>query len=180
MAKISIVELKKLKPTEPKPQLDKILVKASKVLRENTVKETIVVNENLVVGDNYELFWALSLLGVKYAPISSSLVKEISIPLEALGLFEEINPSPYKVFSNTLELLYRNWPTPLVRLETLSRNGLSVWAKLESFNPYSGSIKDRIGWYMFINKREDRAKKLLYEATSTNTGMALAAMLLQQ
>ncbi len=176
MVKVSIVELSKLKPMKPKPQLDRILTKASQLLRENSVKETIVVGKNLVVEDNYKLFWALSLLGVKYAPVSSSLVKEISIPLETLGLFEDINPSPYKVFNNTLELLYRNWPTPLVKLKTLSKNGLSVWAKLESFNPYSGSIKDRIGWYMFINRKEDKARKLLYEATSTNTGMALAAM----
>ena len=176
MVKVDIVELSKLKPVKPRPQLNNILVKAAQILRENSVRETIVVDENFTVNDNYELYWALSLLGVKYAPISSSQVKEINIPLEVLGLFEDINPSLYRVFNNTLELLYRNWPTPLVKLKTLSTNKLNVWAKLEGFNPYSGSIKDRIGWYMFINKGDSKTKKLLYEATSTNTGMALAAM----
>ncbi len=176
MVKVDIVELSKLKPVKPRPQLNNILVKVTQILRENSVRETIVVDENFTVNDNYELYWALSLLGVKYAPISSSLVKEINIPLEVLGLFEDINPSLYRVFNNTLELLYRNWPTPLVKLKTLSTNKLNVWAKLEGFNPYSGSIKDRIGWYMFINKGDSKTKKLLYEATSTNTGMALAAM----
>ncbi len=45
------------------------------------------------------------------------------------------------------------------------------------FNPYSNSIKDRVSWYMFIKaiQRGLRIEKL-YEATSTNTGMALAAI----
>ncbi len=176
MVRVDIVELSKLKPMKPRPQLNNILARAAQILRENSVRETIVVDENFTVNDNYELYWALSLLGVKYAPVSSSLVREINIPLEVLGLFEDINPSLYRVFNNTLELLYRNWPTPLVKLRTLSTNKLNVWAKLEGFNPYSGSIKDRIGWYMFINKGDSRTRKLLYEATSTNTGMALAAM----
>ena len=64
-------------------------------------------------------------------------------------------------------------------LQSLSTDKRRVWAKLEGFNPFSGSVKDRIGWFMFIKAREKRSKvvkKLLYEATSTNTGMALAAM----
>jgi cysteine synthase/O-phosphoserine sulfhydrylase/cystathionine beta-synthase len=80
---------------------------------------------------------------------------------------------------DTEELLYKNWPTPLVKLRNLSRDGRVVWAKLEGFNPWSMSVKDRIGWYMYrkaVEKLSRDKVKLLVEATSTNTGLAMAAM----
>jgi len=164
-----------------KPELKAILDSLAEILRQNIVRKPVIVNENNVVkqtNENIKLYWALRILGVSYIPIST-VDTEIRIPLEDLGLFDNIELNPYKVFNNTLELLYRNWPTPLVKLNSLSSNDIRVWAKLEGFNPYSGSIKDRIGWYMFIKSVEEEVtkdKKILYEATSTNTGMALAAM----
>ena len=97
--------------------------------------------------------------------------------LDELGFFEEISPPRLRVFNNTEELLYKNWPTPLVMLRSLSNDYLRIWAKLEFFNPFSMSVKDRIGWSMisdFLARYNNRA--VLYEATSTNTGMALAAL----
>lgn len=98
--------------------------------------------------------------------------------LEDLGFYDDVSPAPLRVFESTEELLYRNWPTPLVKLRSLSDGTIRVWAKLEFFNPFSMSVKDRIGWAM-INEhlaRNSGRVAAFYEATSTNTGMALAAM----
>lgn len=104
--------------------------------------------------------------------------REGAFPLEELGFYSEISPPPLRVFESTEELLFRNWPTPLVKLRSLSEGGLTVWAKLEFYNPFSMSVKDRIGWSMVTEylARNPGAEVILYEATSTNTGMALAAM----
>ena len=122
---------------------------------------------------------ALSILGCRYVYLCKRSGEEF-YSLEEMGFYEDISPEPLRVFNNTEELIYRNWPTPLVKLRSLSREGVSLWAKLEYYNPYSMSIKDRIAWYMIKNlveefSLEDR-EKVLYEATSTNTGMGLAAV----
>ncbi|MBC7129928.1 pyridoxal-phosphate dependent enzyme, partial [Candidatus Bathyarchaeota archaeon] len=94
-----------------------------------------------------------------------------------LLLSEDKDPRLHKVYNSTLELLYKGWPTPLVKLSSLSTEKLSVWAKLEGFNPFSNSVKDRIGWSL-INDALDRGelKEIIYEATSTNTGIALTSI----
>lgn len=94
-----------------------------------------------------------------------------------LGVWRKASRENLRVFSNTLELLYKNWPTPLVGLTSLSTEKRSVWAKLEGFNPFSNSVKDRIGWSMIMEALErGELKEILYEATSTNTGIALASI----
>lgn len=119
---------------------------------------------------------ALKLLGCRVPYLDE--VKKEWCSLEELGLYDDVSPSPLRVFSSTEELLYRNWPTPLVRLQSLSRSGVAAWAKLEFYNPFSMSVKDRVGWAMVREflERNPSASAVLYEATSTNTGMALAAM----
>ena len=71
--------------------------------------------------------------------------------------------------------------TPLVRLEHLvPHNGSEVWVKLEGNNP-AGSIKDRAARSMIeeAEKRGDiKPGDALVEATSGNTGIALANMTL--
>lgn len=67
--------------------------------------------------------------------------------------------------------------TPLLKLNNISFNeGISVFAKLENFNP-GGSVKDRIGTYM-IEKAEKNGqlKKggTIIEATAGNTGIGIA------
>ena len=67
--------------------------------------------------------------------------------------------------------------TPLVKIERISRNPkVNIFAKLEGFNP-TGSIKDRIALAM-VEKAEREGlltkDKTIIEATSGNTGIALA------
>ena len=148
---------------------------ARKILAKGGVDEPIVVVDGRVV--NTSLCLALKKLGVKRVPISRDGAVRIFIPLEALGFYSDIKPNTMRVFRNSLELLYGNWPTPLVKLERLSLKGIDVWAKLEWYNPFSGSIKDRIAWYMFVQwiERHGPIAKL-YEVSSGNTGLALASI----
>ena len=89
----------------------------------------------------------------------------------------EIHRKILKVYNSTLELLYQGWPTPLVRLNSLSSKKRTVWAKLEGYNPFSNSIKDRVGYSMIMEaKKGKNLRKILYETTSTNTGIALASI----
>ncbi len=67
--------------------------------------------------------------------------------------------------------------TPLVELKTLTNGSKAkIFGKLEGCNP-GGSIKDRPAYYM-INKAEESGEltkgKILLEATSGNTGIAIA------
>ncbi|MEM2463733.1 MAG: PLP-dependent cysteine synthase family protein, partial [Candidatus Bathyarchaeia archaeon] len=87
------------------------------------------------------------------------------------------NAHVLKVYNSVLELLYKGWPTPLVKLSSLSNERRSVWAKLEGFNPFSNSVKDRIGWSMLIDAlHRGELREIIYEATSTNTGIALTSI----
>ncbi len=149
----------------------------SEILSEGGVKGNVVVEGSRVKG-NVELYWALRRLGARLVPVASSDVKGLFTPLEYLGFYDEVVPDRYRVYGDSEELLYRNWPTPIVGLRSLSGDGFRVWAKLEFYNPFSNSIKDRIGWYMFKRTMEEgwSGPRILYEATSTNTGIALASI----
>lgn len=74
-------------------------------------------------------------------------------------------------------VLERVGGTPLVPLRRISE-GLRgrLWAKLESANP-AGSVKDRPALWMTVAAEEDgrlRGGKVVLDATSGNTGVALA------
>lgn len=98
------------------------------------------------------------------------------IPLRLLRQ-KKRRKSDLHVYKSTLELLYGTWPTPLVKLNSLSGDGREVFAKLEGFNPFSNSVKDRIGWAMIKEALESgKLGDILYEATSTNTGIALTSI----
>lgn len=120
------------------------------------------------------------LRGPKLPPNSFKLNLEplkISVPLKDLMGYRDASKKSMRVFESTVELLYENWPTPLVKLRSFSIGERSVWAKLESYNPFSNSIKDRVGWAMIFDALErGELKNVLYEATSTNTGIALASI----
>jgi cysteine synthase/O-phosphoserine sulfhydrylase/cystathionine beta-synthase len=159
--------------------LEEFLSISRDVLRRGGVNETVVVDGgSRRVVKNSKLCVVLKRIGVKFIPISYGVLEKVFISLEDLGFFDDIKPSRFRVFMDTEELLYKNWPTPLVRLRNLSSNYMRVWAKLEGFNPWSMSVKDRIGWYMYRKALEKLGKSinLLVEATSTNTGLAIAAM----
>jgi cysteine synthase B len=70
--------------------------------------------------------------------------------------------------------------TPLVRIKKLIPKDISpkveIYAKLESFNP-GGSVKDRPALSMFLSAMREgllREGKVVIDATSGNTGIALA------
>ncbi|QGA67686.1 cysteine synthase family protein [Sulfolobus sp. E11-6] len=79
--------------------------------------------------------------------------------------------NPLHVFSNEQELLEGMWPTPLLKL----RIGNDTWAKLEFYNPFSRSVKDRTAWFLFRQALLKNANHIV-EATSGNTGIALASL----
>ncbi|HPF74667.1 MAG TPA: cysteine synthase A [Xanthomonadaceae bacterium] len=66
--------------------------------------------------------------------------------------------------------------TPIVRLKRLAPEHVSVYAKIESFNP-GGSVKDRLALALILDAEQSGALKpgqTVVEATSGNTGVALA------
>jgi cysteine synthase A len=66
--------------------------------------------------------------------------------------------------------------TPLVKINRINEGGAAVYAKLESFNPFS-SVKDRIALALIeAGEREGKIKKgtVIIEPTSGNTGIGLA------
>jgi cysteine synthase A len=66
--------------------------------------------------------------------------------------------------------------TPIVKINRLNEGGATVYAKLESFNPFS-SVKDRIALALIeAGEKDGRIKKgtVLIEPTSGNTGIGLA------
>lgn len=77
------------------------------------------------------------------------------------------------VFNNIIDTIGR---TPLVKIKSLSNNKVSVFGKLEYFNP-SGSVKDRAALYMIndaLLRGEINLKTVIIEPTSGNTGIGLA------
>ncbi len=78
-------------------------------------------------------------------------------------------------YNNLTESIGR---TPLVRLNRINPNPALILAKLESRNPLS-SVKDRIGQAMIATAEaagEISAHTVIIEATSGNTGIALASV----
>lgn len=79
-----------------------------------------------------------------------------------------------KYIDNIKELIGN---TPLIKLNNLGlKEGVSIFAKLESFNP-GGSVKDRIGIYMIEGAERAGLLKEGYtivEATAGNTGLGVA------
>lgn len=69
--------------------------------------------------------------------------------------------------------------TPIVKLESLSNNKVTYYAKLEGHNPF-GSVKDRAAFWMIKDAEEKgkikRGQTIIIEPTSGNTGIALAGI----
>ena len=69
--------------------------------------------------------------------------------------------------------------TPIVKLESLSKNQTEFFAKLEFYNPF-GSVKDRAAYWMVKMAEEQglikRGHTIIIEPTSGNTGIALAGI----
>ena len=75
------------------------------------------------------------------------------------------------------ELIHYIGNTPLIELQDVSENkNIRLFAKLEGHNP-GGSVKDRAALFMIrdaLEKKEISKDNILIEATSGNTGIALA------
>lgn len=66
--------------------------------------------------------------------------------------------------------------TPIVKLGRIGPKHVSLYAKVESFNP-GGSVKDRLAWAIILDaeqRGELKPGQTVIEATSGNTGIALA------
>lgn len=66
--------------------------------------------------------------------------------------------------------------TPIVTLQRLAPQGVTLYAKVESFNP-GGSVKDRLALAIILDAEQRGLLKpgdTIVEATSGNTGVALA------
>jgi len=77
------------------------------------------------------------------------------------------------IYDSITDLIGR---TPIVRIHKLAPDGVTMYVKLESFNP-GGSVKDRlaIGIIEDAERRGDlKPGQTVVEATSGNTGIALA------
>lgn len=77
------------------------------------------------------------------------------------------------------EVLNRVGNTPLVKLDSLSKDKVTFFAKLEGHNPF-GSVKDRAAFWMIKDAEEKgilhRGKSIIIEPTSGNTGIALTGI----
>jgi len=72
--------------------------------------------------------------------------------------------------------------TPLVRINRLAPDGVTIYAKCEFFNPLS-SVKDRLALSIIETAEKDGTLKpgdTVVEATSGNTGIAVAMMCAQR
>ena len=66
--------------------------------------------------------------------------------------------------------------TPVVRINRLAPDGVEMYVKVEAFNP-GGSVKDRLALGIILDaeaKGELKPGQMVVEATSGNTGIALA------
>ncbi len=77
------------------------------------------------------------------------------------------------------DILNRVGNTPLVKLDSLSNQKVTYFAKLEGHNPF-GSVKDRAAYWMIKDGEErgklTKGKSTIIEPTSGNTGIALTGI----
>jgi len=78
-----------------------------------------------------------------------------------------------KIYNNIIEAI---GDTPMIKINKLISSKVNIYAKIEGCNP-GGSIKDRIALKMIEQAEKDgllTKDKIIIEATSGNTGIALA------
>ncbi len=171
---MKLVALTSLKPPLELSIMDVLDIIGS-ILEEDYVSGCLEVDSEFNIVEGLELYWALEKLGVKYAPIGSGKCR---VSLEDLGFYDNIVGPQHRVYYSPLELAVRGLPTPMVMLRSFSTESLRVWAKLEWFNPFSLSIKDRPAVHIVssIAGKVNVEGKILADASSANFGIALAAV----
>jgi len=147
------------------------------VLKKWSTRPLRVNGELRVLDEDLALYNALWALSPRLVPVTEDF-SEVEISLGDLDFYHNVTGSATRVYSSVVDLVERDVPTPLVRLIYLEDLGVRVWAKLEWYHPFSLSIKDRVAWYMLVNaiERGYLKSKLIYEATSTNTGLGLVGL----
>jgi cysteine synthase len=100
-----------------------------------------------------------------------SALLDRSVEVGEVVRLEELMPKPslHRVFNSPLELLTGGWPTPLLKASGPPRE---AYAKLDWFNPFSASVKDRTTYYLLKSVGGD----WLVEVSSGNVALALAAL----
>ena len=157
--------------------IDTILDEMRYMLKYDIQKESVVINEGGEVLENSNVYWALRFLGARLASVSFNAAEVVEAPLEFLGFYDEVSSIGVRTYENPLELVYKDRPTPILKLNGLIKDeGIRLWGKLEFYNPFSFSIKDRVAWYMIENSEEAKEKDCIIEASSGNTGIAIAAI----
>lgn len=107
---------------------------------------------------------------VESADCLSALYMRPVKPGEVVRLNELLpSPNPLRVFETPLDLLLRGLPTPVLKVGEEPRE---AWAKLEWYNPFSRSIKDRTTYALVASVSGDR----LVEVSSGNVAIALGAL----
>jgi cysteine synthase (EC 2.5.1.47) len=99
-----------------------------------------------------------------------SLLFDRAVAIGEEVALEELAPKPSlsRVYETPLSLLTAGWPTPLLKVSEPPRE---AYAKLEWYNPFSGSIKDRTVYFLLKAVEGDR----VVEVSSGNVAIALAA-----
>ena len=81
--------------------------------------------------------------------------------------------------ASSSDILDRIGNTPLVKLDSLSNQKVTYFAKLEGHNPF-GSVKDRAAYWMIKDGEKrgklTKGKSIIIEPTSGNTGIALTGI----
>ncbi|ESQ26926.1 MAG: Cysteine synthase [uncultured Acidilobus sp. OSP8] len=144
------------------------------LLRKGTLELSVAVRGQEVV-EGLEDYWSLRSLGCQLVPVTEGQRARVNMSLESLGLYDEVTGSEARVYGSVLELVRRERPTPLVMIKRAGR--VRLWAKLEWYNPLSLSIKDRTALSLVEGKLDDiMLRGKVYEASSSNTGVAVSAL----
>jgi cysteine synthase/O-phosphoserine sulfhydrylase/cystathionine beta-synthase len=160
-------------------ELEKYISVLKSLLSKWSTRPLRITSGLRVIDADLELYNALWALGPRLVPVVESPNSiDVEVSLSELDFYYNVVGSSVRVYSNVVDLVERDIPTPIVKLKYLSDLGVNVWAKLEWYHPFSLSIKDRVAWYMLINAIERGYVKTrkLYEATSTNTGLGLVGL----
>lgn len=158
--------------------LEKYIHLLGDIIREWST-QPVHVDENSFVTDGLETYNALWALGPRFIPVKDNWSESSErISLNELDLYYELEVRNPRIYDNVVELVSKDIPTPMVKLKSLTTGNVAVWAKLEWYHPFSLSIKDRVAWYMLTSAMERGFIKgnILYEPTSTNTGLGLVGL----
>ena len=148
-----------------------ILPVAGRILKEKAFQGYIDVESWSY--DDLLGYWALRYIGASRIPLRPG-----TYSLEDLGFYEFPDYPKLGVVESPFQALLAGKPTPVVGFR-LGNEGPKVYAKLEWYNPFSLSIKDRIAWYMIKDALEEgrlRGSLGILEVSSSNTGIALTSL----